>query len=140
MAADPRIQGPKLLGKGTEVVLGGAPVRLIFDNRALVQLEREWGSLKAFADELQKGQDGKMFTCISSAIAASARGLPAQVDPVDLIDVSRIIEYAEAITVAFEEAMPEAAEQGVGSDRPLTGAPSTISESSASEWHPPTSG
>ncbi|PZR71648.1 MAG: hypothetical protein DLM66_00330 [Candidatus Dormiibacter spiritus] len=134
-------EGPKLVAQGRTIVLGGSPVLIKFDNRALVELERRWGSINAFAQELQKGGDGKMFTCISDAIAATVRNLP--VDPTDLIDLNRFPEYAEAIGAAFMEAMPEVPvepEQGKTPDAPLSGETSSIVESSSGGWRPPTSG
>ena len=131
--------GRKLLAQGTYVILGGSSVRLKFDNRALITLEREWGSLAAFAEELSKGEKGKLFTAISSAIAAGAKGLPQGIDPIDLMELGRIEEYANAVTSAFNEAMPLGAQAGEPTAAPLTGLVSSTSASSSAAWRPPTS-
>lgn len=135
--------GPVLVGKGATVILGGSEVPVVFDLPALVEIEERWGSLNAFAAELQKGSDGKMFKCVASAISATVRGLPT--DPVKLMDPNRIVEYAEAIGNAFMEAIPmtkgpvpEPGQEII--DGPLTGAASTTPASSDSGWRPPTSG
>ncbi len=141
---DAEQEGPKLVANGSWVNLGGSRVQVVFDNRALVEIERRWGSLNAFAKELRKGDEGKIYTCVSDAIAATVRNLP--VDPVDLIDPSRVLEYVIAIGAAFREAIPTVsepkAEQGGGRspDSPLAGDGSSTSGSSAGGWHPPTSG
>lgn len=135
---------PKLLGGGTSVLLGGSQISVRFDMEAFVLIEERWGSLNAFAEELQKGHKGKMYKAVRDAIQATVRDLP--VDPATLMDPKRIVEYAEAIGPAFMEAMPEVAQdeaaqaQARKPDAPLTGEPSSTPESSASGWHPPTSG
>ncbi len=132
----------KLLGGGTSVMLGGTRVPIVFDQEAFVLIEERWGSLNAFAEELQKGHKGKMYTCVRDAIVATVRNLP--VDPAKLMDPKRIVEYAEAIGPAFMKAMPDVAqEEAAGArkpDAPLTGELSSTSESSDSGWRPPTSG
>lgn len=126
-------EGQRLVAAGAEVDLGGTMVRIRFDNRALVELERRWGSLKAFVAELEKGQEGRMFTCLSDAISACVRDLPA--DPIDLMEPARFGEYAEAVLAAFEEAMPSVTEADRGNGRgpkgPSRGAGSSSSRSSA---------
>lgn len=139
-------EGPKLVANGATILLGGSPVRIVFDQRAFVEIEKRWGSLSAYWNEIQKGIEGKLFTCVADAIAATVRGMP--VDPVSLMDTRRLVEYARVIGPAFLEAMPSLPEEegqpgsptSVEADRPLTGAPSSSSESFASGWRPPTSG
>jgi hypothetical protein len=135
-------EGPALVARGTKINLGGSMVEVRFDNRALVELERRWGSLSAYTDELNKGHQGKMFTCITDAIAATVRGLPKGIDPIDLIDVTRSREYLDAIAEAFMEAMPSAQSDQASQEvaGPLVGVASSMSESSDSGWRPPTSG
>lgn len=135
-------EGPKLVAKGATVVLGGSPVKIRFDNRALVEIERRWGSIAAYGAELQKGEQGRMFTCIQDGLVAGVRGLPPGIEPEDLIDPARALEYIEAISTAFQEAMPEVPQdaKSVQVDGPLTGASSSTQPSSDSGWRPPTSG
>ena len=135
---------PKLLGAGTTILLGGTRVPIAFDMEAFVIIEDRWGSLNAFAEELQKGHKGRMFTCVRDAIQAGVRGLP--VDPMTLANPKHVVEYAEAILPAFMDAMPEVAQDEAAQaaartpDAPLTGEPSSTSESSAGGWLPPPSG
>ncbi len=140
---EPHQEGPKLLARGRIIVLGGSPVPLKFDNEAIEILEERWGSINGFAQELQKGGDGKMFTCIFSAISACVRDLPGGVKARDLIDLQRFPEYATAIMEAFQEAMPNVGQEeasGQTPDAPLSGETSSIVPSSSGGWHPPTSG
>lgn len=94
--------GQKLAAQGIPVILGGSPMRLRVDNLAVIELEARWGSLKALGDELAKGTQGKMFTAVRDILAACIRDIP--VDVAELMDLTRLAEYAEAITAAFEEA------------------------------------
>lgn len=116
-AAEPS-EGQQLAARGAQVDLGGTLVRVRFDNLALIELEDQWGSLKAFGQELTKGADGKMYKAVTSAIRACVRDLP--VDPAELIDVTRLDEYIEAIALAASESGLIGAHRGNGSG-PRTG-------------------
>lgn len=132
-------EGPKLVARGKTVDLGGSEVTIRFDMEAFEYIEDRWGSLNAYASELQKGHQGKMFKCVADGIRATVRDMP--VDPVKLMDPGRIIEYAQAIGAAFMEAMPNVEEgQPAQEATPLAGAASSTSASPASGWRPPPSG
>lgn len=115
-------EGEKLVAPGVHVMLGGARVRIVVDNRAVVALEARWGSLMALAGELEKGAEGRMYTAITDILAASARGVPPGLDVVDLMDLSRMQEYADAVMVAFKQA-------GLWSDSPNGGGPARTGRS-----------
>ena len=123
-------EGEKLVAAGVYVMLGGSPVRIVVDNRAVVALEARWGSLMALGTELEKGADGKMFTVITDVLTATARDLPAGVEVIDLMDLSLMGEYAEKVLDAFKQAglwSQEGNGRGPGTGRSRGGGSSTRS-------------
>ena len=136
--------GPKLVGAPSWIELGGSRVQVLFDMESFVYIEERWGSLKAYWEELQKGQEGRMYTAVRDGIAAAVRDLP--VSSASLMDPALVVEYANALLPAFMKAMPSVVQEAAAeaqareADRPLTGDGSSTSVSSASGWHPPTSG
>ena len=96
-------EGEKLAHAGVYVTLGGSPVRIVMDARALKALEAKYGSLLNLGSALEKGgEDAPVFTLLVDCLTAMARGLPPHVEVVDLVDLDRMTEYGEKLLEAFK--------------------------------------
>lgn len=130
-------EGEKLLAAGVFVVLGGSPVKLVIDGRAVVTLEAKYGSILALGEKLQLGERGPFYSCVIDVLAAAARGLPPGIDVAELVELSpqAMSDYAEKILAAFKQAGMWRNGQGNGAG-PMTGrspgSSSTTRRSSAS--------
>lgn len=130
-------EGEKLLAAGVFVMLGGSPVKLIIDGRAVVTLEAKYGSILALGEKLQLGERGPFYSVIIDVLSAAARGLPPGIDVAELVDLSpeAMADYGEKIMAAFKQAGMWSNGQGNGAG-PTTGrspgSGSTMRRSSAS--------
>lgn len=139
--------GEQLLADGVRIKLGGDLVRLRADLPAMIALEAQWGSLKAWFIEIQKGVDGKFYTAVGHGVAACIRNLPVNATELMEITPDAMREYADGLTAAFRQAgFLGDEETGQGNPPGPTpnglspGSDSSTSASSAADSAQPTSG
>lgn len=117
-------------------------VRLRIDWEAIETLEQQWGSLRAWAETLQRGDRGPMFRAVGDGVAACVRDLP--VPAKSLMDLPRLGEYADGLMAALTESglWTEDADPGnpEGPAAPSPGNGSSTSTSSGSASAQPSSG
>lgn len=133
--------GQQLRAKGARIDLGGTMVTLRVDWEAIEALESGWGSLKAWAEALQRGAEGPMFRAVGDGVAACARDVP--VPARSLMDPGRATEYAEALLTALVESglwKEDAEGNSPGPTAPSPGSDSSTSMSSVSASAPSSSG
>lgn len=99
-------EGEKLLSAGVFVELGGSPVRLIIDGRAVVTLEAKYGSIFALAEKMRQGANGPIYSCVVDVLTAAAQDMPPGVDIARLVDLgpAAMADYIDKITAAFKQA------------------------------------
>lgn len=95
---------------GRKIILAnGNEITIRYGMSALIEIEREYGSVGALATKLQD-KNGPVFTTLTHAIwCGTNRKLPLAAF-MDLIDPSRTQEYSVAFGEAFKEAMPKGSE------------------------------
>lgn len=96
---------------GRKIILSnGNEITIRYGMSALIEIEREYGSVGALATKLQD-KTGPVFTTLTHALwCGTNRKLPLAAFS-DLIDPARITEYSEAFGEAFNEAMPKGESQ-----------------------------
>ena len=132
----------QLRARGTKVDLGGTKIRLIFTWDAIEELERDWGTLGKWVQEVQSGAEGAMFRAVGAGVAACVTDLP--VPTRSLMELGRIGEYAEALVAALAESglwMEDAEGNAEGATTPPSpGKTSGTSISSTATTAPSSSG
>lgn len=139
----------KLLGEGVPIRLkDGNTYQLLLNARAVALLEREYGSIAAYSEALSgpvvgvdsKGQElrdpmrGQLLnTVITTMRVGLARSNGLRPDEIeDLVDLKHLALYLDAITEAFNQAMPDASEdEAPVSGKGSPGVASTRSRSSS---------
>lgn len=103
-------EGDRIEALGVPITLvDGRQVRLRFGARAIRQLERQYGSLKTFQEEIRSGSDGRGATAIFDALGAGLlhEKLGSQEEVDDLLD-ERLLssDYLTAFNEAWEQSQP----------------------------------
>jgi hypothetical protein len=122
----------RLLADGTPVTLAdGTTVPVRFDFEAMLRLESTYGSIFAFAKDLDARHNGKGFAAVLAGLQAGVKDRP--IEPADLHPAA-VLEYRDAVVAAYLEAMPKPEEAGKAAGRTEggTGSGSTTSAPSGS--------
>lgn len=90
--------------------INGEGIPLVFDMEAMMLVEEYFGTLTDLQEQLDKGEDGPIFTTIVKALAAGAkieqpRELARRLNP------EKTADYATALTNALAVAFPTSAQQ-----------------------------
>lgn len=103
-----QIQAP-----GRKITLSnGNEINIRFGMSALVELEKEHGSIAALVKVLENTETSKVFSTLSHALwAGSSRKLPLAAFT-DLLDPKLIAEYSSAFGEALSESMGSGDSQG----------------------------
>lgn len=100
----------------------GTKVRLRFGFWGLAALEDEFGSLSAVGEAISRNTEGKQFGPIGRVLRCGLvhEGVPQDDTFLDLLDLQRLDEYAEAVQAAWVQAFPppEVDTDKPGSNRP----------------------
>ena len=112
----PITEAERLQGLGAPVQLAnGKVVNLRYGGRAQRWIEREYGSLKKFQDELDKGEEGIVMTALYDALYAGLLHLKLGTDKDDVLDLldERLLldEYLPAFRRAFAQSLPRRAQE-----------------------------
>ena len=99
-------EAQRLVASGIPLTLtDGRTVTLRYDMRALVEIEKAFGSLDKMQDALGEGAPVLTSTVKVLAAGLTREGFTAD-SLVDLLDVSKLAEYAEKMQEALAEAFP----------------------------------
>jgi hypothetical protein len=132
--------GEVLLAEGVTVQLAGGEIRpLRISNRAMVQIEKRYGSAQAYLDKLREGA----FYTHLTALFSICWGIRED-QALELIDGRQMKPYFQAVTDAVSEALGLPAEAGEvpsqASPSAFPGDASTRLQSSPAESTPSVSG
>lgn len=112
------IQAEEIAAKGKQIVLAnGNAITLRYSFGAISVIEKEYGSAKKFA-EVISDPEGKTITTLGFGLwAGTERKIPFETF-LDLLDVNKIQDYAEAFAEAFAEAMGSLGGNTQGEEQP----------------------
>jgi len=100
---------------GAKITLtSGSVMQIKYDMAALIEVEKEHGSVTALYEKLKEGDKGPIFGTLAHALwAGTNRKMPFEAF-VNLLSTHSIEEYSNAFAEAIQEAFPVAEESDSG--------------------------